>query len=275
MQYVDDALRGKLVLPTIPRVVRRAIAILRDPSSSTHDLTGELAQDPVLSARVLRLANSSYYAGRRTLASIDDAVGVVGTQALGTLLIASGLTSAFVEVSGVHLRDFWMHSSVTATAARTLARQCGADPEAAYLAGLLHETGHLILCQAFPEHARRWFAHEPARHGQALADLELQAFGTTHPQVGAYWCDSMQLPDGVSDAVALYLQPELAGETSWASILKVASALAADIGGEASAADALAHVDRTLLARVNVDVELFESGFGEHYASLRDAGAQF
>ena len=275
MQYVDDALRGKLVLPTIPRVVRRAMAILRDPASSTHELVAELAQDPVMSARVLRLANSSYFAGRRTLASIDDAVGAVGTQALGTLLIASGLSSAFVEVSGVHLRDFWMHSGVTAMAARTLARQCGADPEAAYLAGLLHETGHLILCQAFAEHARRWFAHEPARHGQPLADLEMQAFGTNHPRVGAFWCESMQFPDPVSDAVALYLQPELADVDSLAPIVKVASALSADIASDASAADALAHVDRQLLARANVDLEAFESGFGDHYSTLRQAGAQF
>jgi HD-like signal output (HDOD) protein len=275
MHYVDDALRGKLVLPTIPRVVRRAMSILREPSSSTHELVAELAQDPVMSARVLRMANSPYYAGRRTLASIDDAVGAVGTQALGTLLIASGLSSAFVEVSGVHLRDFWMHSGVTAMAARTLARQCNADPEAAYLAGLLHEAGHLILCQAFPEHARRWFANEPARHGQALADLELQAFGTTHPQVSAHWCASMQLPDGVTEAVALYLRPERAETGSWAPLLLVASTLAADIGSDVSAAAALARVDRNLLALGNVDLEQFESGFDDRYAALRDSGAQF
>lgn len=275
MQYVDEALRGRLVLPTIPRVVRRAMALLRDPMGSMHELTAELAQDPVLSARVLRLANSSYYAGRRSLASIDDAVAMVGTHALQTLLIASGLTSAFVEVSGVHLRDFWMHAGVTAAAARLLARHSGADPEAAYLAGLLHESGHLILCQAFPDQARRHLAQQQAVHGLALATLESQAFGAHHADVSAFWCDSMQLPDEITQAVAHYLQPTHQAAPGMATLLSLASGLAAEVGQDAGAAETMARVDRQLLSLARIDGAWFDSAFAEHYTSLREVEAIF
>ncbi len=271
MKYVDEAICGKLTLPTVPSVVRRVMNLLRESQPSTYAIRAELCQDPVLTARVLRLANSPYFAGHRTLSSIDEAVTTVGTQALNTLVVSSGLISAFVEVRGVHLRDFWRHASVTANAARGLARQSGANFEAAYLAGLLHESGHLILCQAFPENAARLFENRRTEHGRALSDLEDAAFGARHPAVSAYWCDHMQLPHEVADALAFYLEPSVAAPESLAPVIHLASLLAAAIEANDTAEQAFERLGANILRKARLDAKRFERDFEDTYAALRSA----
>ena len=144
MDQVRAAAGGRLQLPSVPRVVRRLISQLRDPGASIIELVDELEQEPQLAARTLRIANSPYYAGRRSLASLRDAVAIIGTDTLRTLVISGGLEAVFVAVPGVNLRQFWLDATVTAKAARSLARLAGADAEAAFLAGLLFGCG-LVL----------------------------------------------------------------------------------------------------------------------------------
>ena len=70
--FINDVAAGKVELPTTPRVVQQLIAALRDPDVDTRKIGAALAQDPVLSAKVLRLANSSFFGGQRKMASIGQ-----------------------------------------------------------------------------------------------------------------------------------------------------------------------------------------------------------
>ena len=269
--HVNDAIRGKLVLPMIPRVVRSALTLLRDPRTGSRELADVMSQDPVLCARVLRLANSPFYGGRRSVASIDDAVSVVGMQPLGTLLIAAGIKAAFTEVPGVNLRDFWMHSALAAASVRCLAQRARADREAAFLGGLLHESGHLILCMAFPDAAISHFAPERSRHGLALAEAETTAFGASHQDVSACWCRSLQLPDAVSDAVACCLAPAAGPAGQMAALLNLGACLAVAIGEGEGAEAALERLDANLAARAGLNLQALAADFDELYASLRQS----
>ena len=76
--FINDIAAGKVELPTIPRVVQQLIAALRDPDVDSRKIGEALAKDPVLSAKVLRLANSSFFGGQRSMASIDAAVALIG-----------------------------------------------------------------------------------------------------------------------------------------------------------------------------------------------------
>ena len=273
--HVRDAVCGKLVLPMIPRVVRSTMTLLRQPDAGSQEIAAELSKDPVLSARLLRLANSPFYGGRRRVASIEDAVATVGGHALGTLLVAAGVVAAFVEVPGVNLRDFWMHAAVAAASTRALAQRTGIDREAAYLGGLLHESGHLILCRAMPDAATLHFARQRSRHGQALADAEQAAFGATHPQVSAQWCRGLELPDAVSDAVANCPAPPPGEAGRLAAILRIGASLATAIGDNETHAMALNQIDRDLAAQARLDLDDFAEDFADHYAGLRQAGNDF
>src|SRR3954467_739711 len=146
--FINDVAAGKVELPTIPRVVQQVAAALRDPEVDARQSgapgvearkVGEaLSQDPGLCAKVLRLANSSFFGGQRSMASIDAAVALIGTQALNRLIVACGVSSSFKEIKGVDRRSFWRGALVAATAANKLAPRLQADAEAAYICGLLH-----------------------------------------------------------------------------------------------------------------------------------------
>ena len=115
--FINDIAAGKVELPTIPRIVQQVSAALRDPNVDTRKVGETLAQDPVLSAKVLRLANSSFFGGQRSMASIDAAVSLIGTQALGRLVLAGGVAGSFGPVPGIDLPTFWRDSLIAASSA--------------------------------------------------------------------------------------------------------------------------------------------------------------
>ena len=116
--FINDIAAGKVELPTIPRVVQQLITALRDPDVDTRKIGAALAQDPVLTAKVLRLANSAFFGGQRSMASIDAAVALIGIQALNRLIVACGVSSSFKEIPGLDLRVFWRDALIAATRSR-------------------------------------------------------------------------------------------------------------------------------------------------------------
>ena len=205
--FINDIAAGKVELPTIPRVVQQLIAALRDPDVDTRKIGEALSQDPVLSAKVLRLANSAFFGGQRSMASIDAAVALIGVQALNRLIVACGVSSSFKDIPGLDLRVFWRDSLIAATAANKLAPRLQADAEEAYTCGLLHGTGHLILCQTYPEIANVMFSGFAVMRGAELATIETDSFGIDHPAVGALWVESLGFPQGVADTIKKSAQP--------------------------------------------------------------------
>ena len=205
-RFIDDVAAGRVELPTIPRVVQRLIAALRDPDIDFRKIGEALSQDPVLSAKVLRMANSSFFGGQRSMASIDNAVALVGVQALTRVVMACGVSASFDAVPGIDLRLFWREALVAATAANKLAPICAADPEEAYVCGLLHAAGHLILCRSYPEIADAMFTGFAPVRGAELAAIEMESFGIDHAQVGAIWVDSLGFPKSVSEAIGKSLR---------------------------------------------------------------------
>lgn len=271
MDQVRAATGGRLQLPSVPRVVRRLISQLRDPGASILDLVDELEQEPQLAARTLRIANSPYYAGRRSLASLKDAVAIIGTDTLRTLVISGGLEAVFVAVPGVNLRQFWLDATVTAKAARSLARLAGADGEAAFLAGLLHNVGHLILCQAFAATLPAALAGARSARGAELAALERGLCGLDHAQVSAAWLDELGFPASVVDAVAHHLDTQPAPGTL-APVLALATQVAASIEAGDNAQRALHKLDEGLVTAASLVADKLGERFGAQYEQIAAGG---
>ena len=248
--FINDIAAGKVELPTIPAVVQRLIVALRDPDVDTRKLGEALAKDPVLSAKVLRLANSSFFGGQRSMASIDAAIALVGVQALNRLIIASGVSAAFPEIPGIDLPGFWRDALLAATAAQKLAGRLGADAEAAYVCGLLHATGHLILCQTYPDIAKFMFAGYASLRGAELAAIEAESFGTDHPTVGALWVEAIGFPQPVADTIRKCAQPLAATDSPLDLALRSACAIAAAVVQKSDAATALAALPEIVRARL-------------------------
>ena len=206
-RFIDDVAAGQIALPTIPSVVQRLIIALGDPDIDFRVVSAELSKDPVLSAKVLRLATSSHFGGQRAMASIESAVSLIGATALKRLVVACGVSSAIASAPGIDLDSFWREAMVTATAANKLASHCGADAEEAFLCGLLHSAGHLILCCSYPEIADAMFTGFAPVRGAELAAIEDEVFGIDHAKVGQIWVECLGFPKAVGAAIGNALQP--------------------------------------------------------------------
>jgi HD-like signal output (HDOD) protein len=269
-RFIDDVAAGRVELPTIPGVVQRLIAALRDPDVDARKIGAALAQDPVLSAKVLRIANSSYFGAQRSMASIDAAVALIGIKALNRITVACGVASSFEAVPGIDLPVFWRDALVAAMAGKQLASRLGADPEEAYLCGLLHATGHLILCRSYPDIANAMFTGFAVVRGAELAAIETEAFGIDHPAVGALWVESLGFPQPVADSIGNGVRPLDDLERPLDLALRGACSLAASIAQQEPVEQALAALPPAVRARFGTADGNPEAAFIKLYDGLKE-----
>ncbi len=203
---LDDLFMQPQALPTIPKVVQELIQSFNDEDVPIGDITRRISADQVLSARLLRLANSAYYHVSRTVATVDDAVIMLGFINVRTMVIGTGLTGSFKALPGLDLKQFWRHSLHTAVAAKHLARSLAVNAELAFTVGLMHAIGQLVMHAAMPaamlQLDKTIKTMDPRR-----VDLEQQRFGYSYIQVGAELARRWKFPPEFSDAIAASGQP--------------------------------------------------------------------
>ncbi|MBY0277108.1 HDOD domain-containing protein [Candidatus Binatia bacterium] len=227
-------------LPSAPHVVSRLVS-LGDGDADTSDLLATIDRDPALTARILRTANSPFFAQTRSVTSVTRAVVVLGLPMVRNLTL--GLT--VWDATSTHLapqqaRRLWEHSLAVAHAAQHFAArtQAGAARDA-FTAGLLHDVGKLVLARQFPDAYRQVLAQATAT--PLRPELERAAVGHDHAAVGALLFERWRLPALLIDAVArhhdLPFAPDLAGVVGAANVL-VGCAPGADDEALATAATA-------------------------------------
>jgi HD-like signal output (HDOD) protein len=247
MNAMERIFSATAQLPSIPAVVQKMIDTLQSEDADLHPLIAEIRTDPVISVRVLRLANSGFYASRRGVGSIDDAVTLIGTRTLRTLVISAGISGAFPKVPGLDMKDFWRHALMTASANSLLARHAGESPDHAYSAGLIHRLGQLMIHIAFPR-----VAEDIARECQGLslterAAIEHMKLHTSHCSVGAELAMRWNFPNGISSALQYYCQPHHAEATRLARLTNVAAQIAFEIGEDVRPEDIAEHLNRSVI----------------------------
>lgn len=204
------ATESVLSLPTLPLVASRMLQMVDDPNLSSGALGKALSEDQVLTARILKLANSSYYGFPRRIATVNLAVVVLGFEAVKDLILSVAVMDLFRNGrrdSRFDLAQFWDHSVRVAAASRQLARilRWRAVGEA-FTAGILHDIGKVVLHQYQPvpfEEALRRMAEDGVPHLEA----ELDVLGATHAEVGAWLVEKWNLPTTLVQAVRYHHTP--------------------------------------------------------------------
>lgn len=240
-------------LPSIPRVVQKMIETLRDEDADLLPLIGEIRTDPTISARVLKLANSGYYGSRRAVGSIDEAVSLIGTRAMRTLVISAGVSGSFPKVPGVDLQSFWRHALLTASITSQLARRAGENAERAYSAGLMLRVGQLMIHIAFPR-----VADEILRECQGLgmserATVEQHKLNTNHCEVGAELAMRWNFPDDIAAALEYYCQPRNPDASLLARLAHVAAQCAFELEQQTAPEDIVQRLDNTVTDMCGLD----------------------
>lgn len=212
-----------VALPAVPKVVQQLIQSFSREDITVDQIAGSLAEDPVLTAKTLRLANSAYFHVSRRIASVDDALRMLGFAMVRNLVIGCGVVGAFKAVPGLDLPTFTRHSLHTASAARWLAASGGHNADLAFTVGLLHSIGHLVMHLAMPEETRR-LNHDCRPLAAERAVLERSRFGYHHGEVGTELARRWRFPDEVALPLARVPDP-LSGKPpcTTASLIHIAA----------------------------------------------------
>lgn len=168
-----------------------------------------VARDPALTAKLLQLVNSSFFGVRRAITSIEEAVSMLGIELVKSLLAAVHVFKAD-EAMPPLFHDLWHHCIDTGRYARAI-QECEdsgrKNVELAFTAGLLHDTGKLILWRGMEDRYAP-LVHEADEDDVKLTALEEDALGTNHGRIGAYLLGLWGLPDAIVEAVAYHHDPQ-------------------------------------------------------------------
>jgi len=193
-------------LPSIPKVAQDLIQQFDNPASNLESVARNVEKDPVISAKILRLANSARFRGARESSSIEDAALRLGFNTLRTLVLASAVTGAFKAGPSFDLKGFWLKTFQVAGIARLLARQSGADAEIAFTCGVMHNIGELLIQTGAPEIAARINSASQVGTSGRVA-METLQLGFGYPEVGAELARRWQLPALIQHAIAFQARP--------------------------------------------------------------------
>ncbi|HET6397621.1 MAG TPA: GGDEF domain-containing protein [Pseudoxanthomonas sp.] len=190
-------------LASPPGVALQIIELAQDPNADLGATARVIGLDPALSARMLRVANSPLYAGRRRVETLAQALTMLGLNATLSLALGFSLVHGLRGRNGtaVEQERIWRRSVLAALAARLLGERLGVQRvEDLMLAGLLQDIGGLALLQVAPEDYAALRARAP--DNAALMRLEREAFGADHAEVGAWLARHWQLPAYLAQAIA-------------------------------------------------------------------------
>ncbi|WP_164521435.1 HDOD domain-containing protein [Iodobacter ciconiae] len=142
-------------LPTIPKVVQELIDSFSKDDIDIETIAKKISLDQVITAKVLRLANSAHFGASRQIASVNEAVVVLGFNTVRTLVVASGVTGAFITTPGFDRKRFWKHSLRVATLAKWLSKHAKYNGEIAFTTGMIHSIGEMLIHIVAPELAAK------------------------------------------------------------------------------------------------------------------------
>jgi HD-like signal output (HDOD) protein len=221
-QYFAALFANPANLPTVPKVVQQLIQSFSRDDVSVDEIASMLAADPVLSAKTLRLANSAYFHVSRSIGTVDDALRMLGFVMVRNLVVGCGVTAAFKPMPGVDLPQFWRYSLHTAGSARWLARAAGQNTDLAFMGGLMHGLGQLLMHAVHPDRMRPLDAECHVLAAER-PEIELSTIGYHFGEVSAELALRWKFPEEVTEPLRYCTSPLQADPPSpMAAVLHIA-----------------------------------------------------
>jgi putative nucleotidyltransferase with HDIG domain len=217
-------------LPTLPRTVLRITEMVNDPRASARDLSRIITDDQVLTARLLKLVNSSFYGFPQRVATVTGAIVLIGFDAVRNLLLTTSVFDLFPSRTAKdrrHQEALWDHSLGCAIGAKAIGEVLRHEKlEELFVAGLLHDIGKIVVMARLPDEFQRITAR--AREGRnMITEAEAEVLGCTHAEIGRLLLDRWKLPAKLMNTVAFHHAPLAAGRFApEAAIVHLADLLA-------------------------------------------------
>lgn len=226
-------------LPALPQVTQRSLEILDNPYSTARSVAEEISKDLVLTGRILRIANSAFYGFPRSIKSIHDAIIILGFDTVRSLVIAATVNVLFSQkMSGYGFKsgELWRHSMGCAVCAETVARKLGLDADEAFISGLMHDVGKVVMDKAMTDESKKVL--ELVINGNyAFHEAEQKIIGYDHAEIGSKIAIKWNLPVSIVKAIEYHHKPlVLRRNPKMAAVVRFSDAACmlygAGIGGE-------------------------------------------
>jgi putative nucleotidyltransferase with HDIG domain len=252
-------------LPPVSHAALRLVSLLGQPLASNEDVVQVLRFDNVLTAKLLRACNSPALGLREPVASIDQAVLILGhNQILQMVLNLAFGTAMAVPLPGyaVAASELWRHSLITAAASEAaIVSGVGfdADPAVAFTAGLLHDIGKLVLNEVLTVEAQFSIRQLISSAGRSRVEAEQEVTGTDHAEVGACLLTDWRLPEDIIEAVAHHHRPAVQPRLRLSALVHLANCVA-HLAGSAPGWEAYAvRADDQVAAALNLSPTILET----------------
>jgi putative nucleotidyltransferase with HDIG domain len=226
LKSTDDLLESAEGLPTISRAVVEVIRCIDDEHSRLEDLVKPISSDIGLTTSILRIANSARFSVHGNIASINDAIMVIGLRQIRTIVCLIGIRESFPQnrLHSFDYANFWLHSTGVAVCAKRLARLAGVNSNVGFVSGMLHDVGHLVLAVAAPDDFGKVMKYRASRNCQDY-EAEQAVLGMDHCRIGARLAAKWGLPQVICDAIEKHHMPDVAPTSLMGDLIHVSDAL--------------------------------------------------
>jgi putative nucleotidyltransferase with HDIG domain len=195
-------------LPTMPHVASLVMEKLSDSNATPKDLHKIISQDQALAARVLKIANSPFYGCARTVTNLTDALVVMGYDSIRSLVVASAM-HGFFKKFGLAEKLLWEHSIGCGAVAKQVAKRVKYSKiEEAFLAGLLHDIGKVVLNLKMPDEMLGIVQNVYNDPSQSFLEMEEYTFGFNHAEVGMLMARKWNFTDTIEEAIGYHHNPD-------------------------------------------------------------------
>ncbi len=189
MVFPDQHSGQSLRLPSPPTVLSRLLTMLAEDRSSAIELAEVLLEDPGLTARILRVANSPFYNFSNKIETVSHAIALLGCQTIRILCASESFLAIFPRRKGSFnslFKNYCQHSLITALLAKILAEELAVEIESekVFIAGLLHDIGKPVLWYNFLDRASVY--HDLRSRDLSEREAERLAYGVDHTEAGAW-----------------------------------------------------------------------------------------
>jgi len=234
MSKIDEILSLVKSVPPFPKVARRVSEMLQDLGVSANALAEVIQYDQVITANVLKICNSAYFGLPRKVASLDEALVIVGNETLKNIIITSSSAKFYEGAAGEGYKleqgDMWKHSVATAIMARELARQVReVDDSSAFTAGLLHDIGKRFLSSFVAEDFKA-IMMKVVQDGCSFVEAEKELLGASHAELGGMILRQWEFPREIENAVLLHHDQDALDREPLVAVVALANALVISMG---------------------------------------------
>ena len=253
-------------LPTMPEVLVKLNQVMADPGKSAADVAKVVTADPAVSTNILRIVNSAYYGLQVRVSSVSLAISVMGFNMTKKVALKAAVFSAFgkrrEKIQHFDPAAFWKHAVYVGVAARVLA---GASTvfkdmhaEDAYIAGLLHDIGKILLMEkAGPRYLA--MLRKSVQQNRPEVDVEMEDFGFTHADVGSVLAIKWSLPEDLAIAIRYHHAPSRDPfHRSLSSLIHLSDQLAWRAGRPSTVGPAVATLDHDVYDQIGLTPEQVE-----------------